>query len=94
MDYDHYKVPYKLYAPDEKYLLHYDLEEISGLSVFGADHLLTVEDEQGYVYVLKAENGEVERKIKFAKGGDYEGIEAIGNRVYIVKSNCDVFSFQ
>lgn len=93
MDYDHHKVPYKLYAPDEKYSLHYDLEEISGLSVF-ADHLLAVEDEQGYVYVLKAENGDVERKIKFAKGGDYEGIEAIGNRVYVVKSNGDVFSFE
>ncbi|UII34391.1 SdiA-regulated domain-containing protein [Fulvivirga ulvae] len=94
MDYDHHKVPYKLYAPDEKYSLHYDLEEISGLALLNNERLVAVEDERGYVYVLKAQNGEVERKIKFAKGGDYEGVEVVGNYVYVVKSNGDIFSFQ
>ena len=94
MDYDQVKVPYKLYAPDEKYLLHNDLEEISGLSMLDNERLVAVEDERGYVYVLKAENGEMERKIKFAKGGDYEGVEVINNHIYVVKSNGEIFSFE
>ncbi|MBL6449765.1 SdiA-regulated domain-containing protein [Fulvivirga sp. 29W222] len=94
MDYDYQKVPYKLYAPDQKYLLHYDLEEISGLSMLGDAHLAVVQDELGYVYVLKAENGELVRKIKFAKSGDYEGIEVVGNSIYVVKSNGDIYSFK
>ena len=35
--------------------------------------------------------GKIERELKFSKNGDYEGIEAVGNKIYVVKNNGDVF---
>lgn len=65
-----------------------ELEEISGLGV-APDHtgeLLAVQDELGKVYRLNAESGQLLWSIDFWKEGDYEGIEAVGDDIWVVKS--------
>jgi uncharacterized protein YjiK len=94
MDYDHGKIPYKLYQPAGKVKLHYDLEEISGLSYYKDGLLAAVEDERGKVYFLDAETGEIKRKIKFSKAGDYEGIEIEGEHIHVMKSNGMLYDFE
>lgn len=94
MDYDLTKVPYKLFKPDKSNRLHWDLEEISGLSYYRENMLLAVEDESGNVYVLDANTGDKIEKVKFQKGGDYEGIEYDEENIWVMESNGNFYSFQ
>lgn len=65
-----------------------ELAEISGLGV-ATDHgneLLAVQDELGKFYRLNAATGQVLWSIDFWKEGDYEGVEAVGEEIWVVKS--------
>ncbi len=92
-DYDTLKVPYQFTTPDATLDLHYDLQEISGLSYFGQQTLAAIEDETGKLYLLDANSGNVKRKIKFAKAGDYEGVEVIEGKIVVMKSNGHFYVF-
>lgn len=84
---------YALYKPDNTYLLHMELAEISGLSFAGNNSLWCVQDEKGIIYHFNLEKGEIDRTIKFGKSGDYEGLEIVGDRAYVVRNNGHIFSF-
>lgn len=92
-DYSKELVPYALFEPDNKIKLHWDLEEISGLAYYKDGLLGAVEDERGKLYILDAETGDIKRKIKFEKVGDYEGVEFINEMAWVMKSNGDFFTF-
>lgn len=94
MDYSYQRVPYRFSQPDHETSLHGDLREISALAVVDDNTLAAVNDEEGRVYLLNAADGTVTRKIKFAKSGDYEAIEVVGNQVYVLKSNGDLYMFR
>ncbi|ELR72977.1 hypothetical protein C900_00479 [Fulvivirga imtechensis AK7] len=94
VDYDYQRTGYKFYEPAKQMELHNDLVEISGLGVVDDNTLAAVEDETGHVYLLSTEDGSVLRKIKFGKQGDYEGVELIGDDVYVLKSNGTLYSFK
>lgn len=66
--------------------LDHDLEEISGLSLNG-DELLAVQDEDGKVFRLNVQNGEILETINFGDEGDYEGVERVGEYIYVLKSS-------
>ncbi len=65
-----------------------ELDEISGLSVSPAhrNELLAVQDEEGKIFRINAKTGALLWAIAFWKDGDYEGIEAIGDDIWVVKS--------
>jgi uncharacterized protein YjiK len=88
-------IPYRLNTPDETFRLPGVLEEISGLSM-GADGntLLAVDDETGSVFVLDKNTGELLQEIPFWKDGDYEGIELVGEDVFVAKSNGNLYQIQ
>ncbi|MEM9389336.1 MAG: hypothetical protein AAGA02_02615 [Bacteroidota bacterium] len=92
-DYDRDKVPYAINSPSKTMALHYDLEEISGLSYYDESTLLCVQDESGKVYFIDNESGEIKKELKFGKGGDYEGVEILNERIYVVASNGKLTSF-
>ena len=64
------------------------LDEISGLCVDPnrRNELLAVQDEEGKLYRLNARNGVLLGAVTFWKDGDYEGVEAVGEDVWIVKN--------
>jgi uncharacterized protein YjiK len=83
--------PYQLDQPSATYSLPNKLTEISGLSLSSdGQYLLAVNDEQGKVFYLNKNTGEVVKEEEFGGPGDYEGIEAIGDMIYVVKSNGDI----
>jgi len=85
-------LPYRFDVPSDIYTLDNELEEISGLSFSKNDeYLLAVQDEDGLIYYLDKKNGEIVKKIEFWKEGDYEGIEAVGNDVFVIKSTGTVY---
>ncbi|MEL6667667.1 MAG: SdiA-regulated domain-containing protein [Bacteroidota bacterium] len=81
-----YHFPYDLSRPQLIGELDKDLEEVSGLSLSG-NELLAVQDEDGIIFRLNAQTGEIETTIDFGDEGDYEGIEHVGEYVYVTKSS-------
>ena len=69
------------------------LAEISGLTIQG-DELLAVEDEDGEVFRLGLADGALRTHAKFWKDGDYEGIEVVGDDVWVVKSTGTLYRIQ
>jgi uncharacterized protein YjiK len=83
-----YHFPYDLRTPDETFKLPYILEEISGLAMTeDGQYLVAVQDEDGLVFFIERQTGEVARQFEFWKKGDYEGVEVIGDTIYVVRSN-------
>lgn len=82
-------VPYDLLQPSNTYVLPDELEEISGLAWIN-DVLLTVNDEEGKIFSLNS-SGEIIDIYDFGKDGDYEGIAASNEEVYVIESNGDIY---
>jgi uncharacterized protein YjiK len=87
-------IPYHLEMEGERYDLPKKLKEISGLSYYKNNQLACVNDEDGKVFIYDLTKKEVVEKIPFGKDGDYEGIEVVGNEVFILKSNGKINSFK
>ncbi|OAV44192.1 hypothetical protein A3850_006655 [Lewinella sp. 4G2] len=80
-------IPFNLDQPTLISSLPAELEEISGLSMAHDrdDELLAVQDEEGKVYRINAA-GQVLWGINFWKDGDYEGVEAVGEDIWVSKN--------
>jgi uncharacterized protein YjiK len=87
-------LPYDFENPSEKFILPKSLKEISGLSFYKNNQLACVNDEQGKVFMYDFVKKEIVDKIPFGKDGDYEGIEVVGDEVFILKSNGKLKSFK
>lgn len=83
-----FEFEYDLKDPVETFELDNDLEEISGLSLTAdGQYLIAIQDEDGTVFFVSKENGEIEREVDFWKDGDYEGVEVVGDEIFVVKSS-------
>lgn len=80
-------IPYRLDQPEAAFALPDVLLEVSGLTALGSDRLVAVQDEDGVLFVLSREDGAVLAEVPFADGGDYEGVEAIGDTVWVLESD-------
>ncbi len=83
--------PYRFDASDARFELPGRLDEISGLTVLDDGLLGAVQDEKGHLYVLDAATGEVVAEHDFGKNGDYEGVERVGDRVVVLRSDGHLF---
>jgi uncharacterized protein YjiK len=82
---------YDLNNPDEKFFMPADLEEISGLSYYQPNQLACVQDEEGKLFIYDTQQKRVVRKVRFAKKGDYEGVEVVKDQIYVVRSDGTIF---
>ncbi|MES2518170.1 MAG: SdiA-regulated domain-containing protein [Bacteroidota bacterium] len=87
-------LPYDFENPSEKYVLSQKLKEISGLSYFKNNQLACVNDEEGKIFIYDLSKKEIVDKIPFGKDGDYEGVEVVGDEVFVLKSNGKVKGFK
>ncbi len=93
VDFDE-KLAYNMKKPSGQWNLHYDLEEISGLTYDEAhDRLLAINDEKGKIYGIDPYSGDVINLYDFHKGGDYEGIAKVSKHVYVLKSNGKLYRY-
>ena len=83
--------PYNLNTPNARHKLPDKLVEISGLDYMGNGQVVCVNDEKGDVFVYDLTKGEVVAKVDFEKGGDYEGIEWADDKLYILRSDGDLY---
>src|SRR5690606_15856876 len=88
----HFVLRYNLEMPDTTFEMPEILEEISGLGFDkNFEKLYAIQDEDGIIFIIDKKTGVVEKKITFHKEGDYEGIEVIGDVVYVVKSTGTIY---
>ena len=81
-----------LNTPDESFKLSMRLKEISGLTYDKYNQqLLAINDEKGRIYRINPGTGKIFANEKFAKNGDYEGIQMVGKDIYVLKSNGHVY---
>lgn len=87
------EIPFNINKPEIKIELSRELQEISGLSWFSDDQLAAIQDESGTVYLLNANTGAINNKIRFSLPGDFEGIELVDETIYALTSSGTLFSF-
>ncbi len=88
------RIQYTLDAPDTVLTLPSSLNEISGLTSSSVyPFLFCVNDEAGRIYQLSKDNGAIEDIFVFGAGGDYEGIEMVGDTIYVVSSKGDIYLY-
>lgn len=80
-------VPYAFDAPDAVLELPAELDEVSGLSLMPSGRLGAVQDEDGILYEIDPATGALSGRQTFRGDGDYEGVEWVGDTVWILKSN-------
>ncbi|HMQ90143.1 MAG TPA: SdiA-regulated domain-containing protein [Flavilitoribacter sp.] len=78
---------YHLSDPDAVFDMPKELKEISGISLSDCGkYLMAIQDEEGILFWLDKETGEVKKTNAFWKDGDYEDIAVTPHAVYVVKS--------
>ncbi|MFD2521505.1 SdiA-regulated domain-containing protein [Emticicia soli] len=78
---------YDFTHPAQEMKLAKSLKEISGLSYYKDNLLMCINDEEGKVFIYDFAKEAIIDEIKFGKAGDYEGIELVGEQVFVMKSN-------
>lgn len=87
------QLPYTLNEPSNSLKLSSELDEISGLSYCPTTaSLVAVQDEDGIVFALNPNTGEIIGQQDFWKEGDYEGVEQCGTDTYVVKSTGTLYT--
>lgn len=87
-----FKFAYTMGTPDLELKLPTKLKEISGLGLASDErYLVAVQDENGIIFTIDKMTGATISEIEFWKDGDYEGIEMVGNDIFIVKSTGTIY---
>ncbi len=81
---------YDLGRPHRVLELDETLRELSGLACFN-DQFCAIQDEKGKVFFLDGQTGAILHDEKFWDKGDFEDIEIIGDRVFVIKSNGNIY---
>jgi len=90
-----YQFRYDLNAPKHTIELPESLKEVSGVSLCETQEFIwAVQDEQGLIFKLNIEDGQVVDSIPFWKNGDYEGIEIVEDKMYVLKSSGTIYKVE
>lgn len=70
-----------------KWEMPIDLDEISGITYISKNKIACVQDEEGIIFIYNLKTNSVEKKVNFAKAGDYEGIAIVDSTAYVLQSD-------
>ena len=88
---DAVSVPYDLTKPVHRFEMPTVLTEISGLSYYKPGKLACVQDELGSIFFYDLAKQRVAAEQVFMPGGDYEGIEFANGRMYMLRSDGELY---
>lgn len=91
---NNYEAPYSLNAPSKKYHLPDALDEISGIAHFDKNTIAAIQDEKGKIYFYNLNEEDIEHKIDFGKGKDYESLDIHNSKASILSSDGKLFQFK
>jgi uncharacterized protein YjiK len=85
---------YSFDHPDSYYELPKSLAEISGLTLLDDHHLGAIHDERDKLFVIDVRTGKVTDRRDMGGSRDYEGIERVGDTVYVLVSNGTIYEIR
>ncbi len=86
------QVPYDLESPSRTVELPVELREISGLTLTKKPgQLAAVGDEKGQVFFIDSKTGAIEKSPIFREKGDFEDLVMLGDSIWCVKSDGDLY---
>lgn len=86
--------PYAFHEPDAEVQLSDKLKEISGIEYIGDSLLAAIQDEDGDIFVLNLHTGEQHNRFAFDDDGDYEDLERVGDRMFVLRSDGTLFEVE
>jgi uncharacterized protein YjiK len=75
------------YTIIRKWDMPVDLNEVSAIRWIAEDKIACVQDEDGIIFIYNLNTNLVEKKVNFAKSGDYEGLTTAFNNAYVMESS-------
>lgn len=75
-------------------MLKSQLNEISGISFVNSDVLACVNDEKGVIYLFDIKKGSVVNSFNFHDDADFEDIQVVGDKIYVLESDGDIFCIE
>lgn len=78
---------FNLEKPCRKFILPSILNEVSGITFVANGSLAAVQDEQGVIYFIDPQNGQLMDQVAFGKAGDYEGLALNESFYFVLESN-------
>jgi len=85
---------YNFEIPSETFVLDRNLSEISSLAYSNEDNtFITNNDESGHIFILDPNSFKIISREKFAKRGDYESIEKIGDDIIVCKNTGKLYFY-
>ena len=79
---------------EEKWELPSALKEVSGIAYLDDQRFACVQDEDGIIFIFNTTTSKIEKEVKFAGGGDYEGLALVDQDAYVVRSDGKIFEVQ
>lgn len=86
-----YDFAFDFERPSNSVKLPKDLKEISGLANwFQPDDVIAVQDEDGKLFIVNTQTGNVKSEFKFGKDRDYEGISRVDSTIFVLERDGDI----
>lgn len=85
------KPAYDFSEPTERIDLPKILNEISGLVLIDTNRFGCIQDEKGVVFIYDLESEKIVDEVRFADDGDFEGIAKVGDDLYVLRSDGELF---
>ena len=82
------------YTLSKSWALPDSLKEISGMIHLDENRLICVQDEDGYLFIYNLKTSQIDQKIKFGGGGDYESITKVKDTIYVLRSDGKLFEIK
>jgi uncharacterized protein YjiK len=71
-----------------------ELKEVSGISYLPDSKFACVQDEKGTVYIYDTKTEKIEKEIPFSGVGDFEGITAADQTLYVIRADGRLFMIE
>lgn len=90
---DGYIFPYQLETGGWRVELPDELKEVSGITSMNPDQVMAIQDEKGILYSVNLNTGSIINKIKFDKDRDYEDLCLVGDHIFILERDGDLYQY-
>lgn len=71
-----------------------ELKEVSGIAYLPDGKFACIQDEKGTVYIYDSKTGKIEKEIPFSGVGDFEGITAVDQTLYVIRADGKLFMIE
>ncbi len=91
---DSFSLKYVLDKPDQTWEMPDELVELSGIAIAGDDKLACIQDENGLLFIYDLKEDKILSQSRFRKDGDFEDVSIVKDKIYILKSNGNIYELE